>query len=107
MVYALIASLLLGAVMTLGDFAWAAFHIHHRIAYGLIHGATMCLCLGLAIGIRARKLLVAAAAGPVIGVVAAVVFYALVRPLGWGALFSASLLLVMLFALLQQKLENK
>ena len=107
MVYALIASLLLGAVMTLGDFAWAAFHIHHRIAYGLIHGATMCLCVGLAIGIRARKPVVAAVAGPVIGVIAAVVFYALVRPLEWGALFPAWMLLWMLFGVLQQKLENK
>ena len=93
--------------MTLGDFAWAAFHIHHRIAYGLIHGATMCLCVGLAIGIRARKPLVAAVAGPVIGVIAAVSFYALVRPLGWGALFPAWMLLWMLFGVLQQKLENK
>jgi hypothetical protein len=107
MVYALIASLLLGAVMTLGDFAWAALHIQHRIAYGLIHGAAMCLCLGLAIGIRARKLVAAAIAGPVIGVIAAVAFYALVRPLGWGALFPAWMLLWMLFAVVQQKLENK
>jgi len=105
--FALTASLLLGAVMALGDFAWAVFHIHHRIAYGLIHGATMCLCVGLAIGIRARKPLVAAVAGPVIGVLAAVAFYALVRPLGWGALFPAWMLLWMLFGVLQQKLENK
>jgi hypothetical protein len=104
--YALIASLLLGAVMTLGDFAWAALHIQHRIAYGLIHGAAMCLCLGLAIGIRARRPLPAAIAGPVIGVIAALVFYALVRPLGWGALFPAWMLLWMLFGVLQQKLES-
>ena len=107
MVYALIASLLLGAVMTLGDFSWAALHIQHRIAYGLIHGAAMCLSLGLAIGIRARKPLAAAIAGPVIGVIAALVFYALVRPLGWGALFPAWMLLWILFAVLQQKLENR
>jgi hypothetical protein len=74
MVYALIASLLLGAVMTLGDFAWAALHIRHRIAYGLIHGAAMCLCVGLAIGIRASKPLAAAIAGPAIGVIAGWVF---------------------------------
>jgi hypothetical protein len=107
MVYALIASLLLGAVMTLGDFVWAALHIQHRIAYGLIHGATMCLCVGLAIGIRARKPLAAVIAGPVIGVIAALVFYALARPLRWGALFPAWMLLWMLFAVLQQKLESR
>jgi hypothetical protein len=106
MSYALIASLLLGAVMTLGDFAWAALHIQHRIAYGLIHGAAMCLCVGLAIGIRARRALPAAIAGPVIGVIAALVFYALVRPLGWGALFPAWMLLWVLFGVLQQRLEK-
>jgi hypothetical protein len=106
MVYALIASLVLGAVMTLGDFAWAALHIQHRIAYGLIHGAAMCLCLGLAIGIRARRPVAAAIAGPVIGVIAALAFYALVRPLGWGALFPAWMLLWVLFGVLQQKLEH-
>jgi len=106
MVYALIASLLLGAVMTLGDFVWAALHIQHRIAYGLIHGAAMCLCLGLAIGIRAGRPLPAAIAGPVIGIIAALVFYALVRPLGWGALFPAWMLLWVLFGILQQRIEK-
>jgi hypothetical protein len=107
MLYALIASLLLGAVMTLGDFVWAALHIQHRIAYGLIHGAAMCLCVGLAIGIRASKPLAAAIAGPAIGVIAALVFYALVRPLGWGALFPAWMLLWMLFGVLQRRLESR
>jgi hypothetical protein len=107
MAYALIASLCLGAVMTLGDFAWAALHIKHRVVNGVLHGAAMCLCLGLAIGIRAGKPLAAAIAGPVIGVIAALVFYALARPLGWSAMFPAWMLLWVLFAVLQQKLENK
>jgi hypothetical protein len=107
MAYALIASLCLGAVMTLGDFAWSALHIKHRVVNGVIHGAAMCLCLGLAIGIRAGKPLAAAIAGPVIGVIAALVFYALARPLGWSAMFPAWMLLWVLFAVLQQKLENK
>ena len=107
MTYALIASLCLGAVMTLGDFAWSALHIQHRVVNGVIHGAAMCLCLGLAIGIRAGKPLAAAIAGPVIGVIAALAFYALARPLGWSAMFPAWMLLWVLFAVLQQKLENK
>ena len=107
MAYALIASLCLGAVMALGDFAWAALHIKHRVVNGVLHGAAMCLCLGLAIGIRAGKPLAAAIAGPVIGVIAALVFYALARPLGWSAMFPAWMLLWVLFAVLQQKLENK
>jgi hypothetical protein len=107
MIYALIASLLLGAVMTLGDFIWAALHLPHRVAYGLIHGAVMCLCLGLAVGIRAGRPLAAAMAGPVIGVVAAAVFYALAPALRWGAMFPAWMLLWILFALLQRRLDAR
>ena len=105
MFHALIASLLLGAVMTLGDFIWAALHLPHRVAYGLIHGAVMCLCLGLAVGVRAKRPFAAALDGPVIGVVAAASFYALAPALRWGAMFPAWMLLWMLFALLQRRLD--
>lgn len=104
--YALTASVLLGLVMTLGDVAWAALHIRHRVAYGMIHGAVMCLCVGLAVGIRARRPVHAAAAGPLIGVVAAGAFYALAPSLRWGALFPAWMLLWILFALLQEQLAR-
>lgn len=107
MIYALIASLLLGAVMTLGDFIWAAFRLPHRVAYGLTHGAVMCLCLGLAVGIRVRRPLAAAVAGPLIGVLAAASFYALAPALRWGAMFPAWMLLWILFALLQRRLDNR
>jgi len=107
MLYALVAALLLAGVMTLGDFAWAAFHIRNRVANGLIHGALMCLCVGLAIGVRARRPLMAAMAGPVIGVLAAATFYALAKPLGWSAMFPAWMLLWILFGVLQQKLQMK
>ncbi len=93
--------------MTLGDFAWAALHIRHRVAYGLIHGAVMCLCVGLAVGVRVRRPLPAAIAGPVIGVIAAATFYALAPALRWGALFPAWMLLWILFAVLQQRLDKK
>jgi hypothetical protein len=105
--HALIASLILGLVMTLGDFAWAALHIRHKVAYGLIHGAAMCLCLGLAVGVRARKPVAAAFAGPAIGIVAAILFYALAPAIRWAALFPAWMLLWMLFALLQERLDKR
>ena len=129
MTYALIASLLLGLVMTLGDFIWAALHLPHRVAYGLIHGAVMCLCLGLAVGIRARGARAAAMAGAgvgvrgaaavyararglraglrgvVVGVLAAAAFYALAPALRWVAMFPAWMLLWILFALLQHRLD--
>ena len=102
----LIATLALAAVMTLGDFAWAAFTIRHSVVKGVIHGAVMCLCLGLAIGFRAGKPRPAAIAGPLIGVAAAGTFYVLVPALRWGAMFPAWMLLWILFALLQRQLAK-
>ena len=107
MLYALAASLALAAVMTIGDFIWAAFHIRHRMAIGIAHGAVMCLCLGLAIGIRARKMPPAAIAGPLIGIVAAGSYYVLAPALGWAAMFPAWMLLWILFALLQRQLVRR
>jgi hypothetical protein len=107
MAYAVIASLILGGVMTLGDWTWAALQIRHRVVYGLIHGALMCLCLGIAVGVRAGKPVPAAVAGPVIGVIAAASFYALAPMLRWSAMFPAWMLLWILFALLQQRLARK
>ena len=107
MVFAVVASLLLGAVMTLGDWAWAALEIRHRVVNGLAHGALMCLCLGLAVGVRAGRPGAAALAGPVIGVIAAASFYALAPVLRWSAMFPAWMLLWILFAVLQQRLARK
>ena len=107
MVFAVVASVCLGAVMTVGDWAWAALALRHRVAYGLIHGALMCLCLGVAVGVRAGNPAPAALAGPVIGVIAAASFYALAPMLRWSAMFPAWMLLWILFALLQQRLAPK
>ena len=93
--------------MTVGDWAWAALALSHRVAYGLIHGALMCLCLGLAVGVRAGKPAPAALAGPVIGVIAAASFYAMAPMLRWYAMFPAWMLLWILFAVLQQWLAKK
>ena len=106
MLHALAAAIALGVLMTLGDFLWEALHIRHRVLNGVIHGATMCLCIGLAIGLRARKPPIAAAAGVVIGVIAAASFYALAPLLRWGAMFPAWMLFWILFALLQQRLRR-
>ena len=107
MAFAVVASICLGAVMTAGDWAWAALELSHRVAYGLIHGALMCLCIGLAIGVRVGKPAAAALAGPVIGIIAAATFYALSPVLRWYAMFPAWMLLWILFALLQQRIAGK
>lgn len=104
MLHALLSSLALAAVMTFGDFAWAALHIRHRAAYGIVHGAIMCLCVGVAIGVRAERKTLAAIAGLVIGVAAAGTYYLLAPTLRVWAMFPAWMLLWLLFALLQRQL---
>jgi hypothetical protein len=101
-----IASLFLGAVMAFGDYLWAALNIQHRVANGIAHGAAMCLCLGIAIGVHARRPVQAALAGPVIGVIAAGAFYLLAPWLGMTAMFPAWMLFWILFAILQQRLRE-
>jgi hypothetical protein len=103
---AVVASLFLGAVMALGDYAWATLHIQHRVGYGLAHGAIMCLCLGVAIGIHVGRPLPAAAAGPFIGVIAAGVFYLLAPQMRMIAMFPAWMAFWILFALLQMSLRR-
>jgi hypothetical protein len=107
MFYAVAASLALAVVMTIGDFAWAALHVHHRTAYGIVHGAAMCLCIGIAIGVHAKRRLPAAIAGPLIGVAAAGTYYLLAPTLSWGAMLPAWMLLWILFALLQKLLAKR
>lgn len=104
MLHATISSLALAAVMTFGDFVWAALNVRHRTAYGIIHGAVMCLCLGLAIGVRADRKTLAATAGLLIGVAAAGTYYLLAPALRWWAMFPAWMLLWILFGLLQRQL---
>jgi hypothetical protein len=107
MVFAIVAAVCLGAVMTVGDWLWAAMAIRHRVGYGLIHGALMCLCLGLAVGVRAGRPAPAAIAGPLIGVLAAASFYALAPVLRWNAMFIAWMLLWILFGVLQRWLSKR
>jgi hypothetical protein len=106
MASALLAAVALGAIMTLGDWTWAVLGLRHRVAYGIVHGAAMCLCLGAAVGLRERRLGVGAAAGPVIGVLAASAFYVLAPWLRLSAMFPAWMLLWVLFALLQARLRG-
>jgi hypothetical protein len=90
MLYAVVASLALAVVMTIGDFAWAALHVHHHMAYGIV-----------------QRRLPAAIAGPLIGVAAASTYYLLAPTLSWGAMLPAWMLLWILFALLQRLLAKR
>src|SRR4051812_3227399 len=106
MVHAMVASLALAAVMTFGDWLWTALHIQHRVGAGVAHGALMCLCLGIAIGVRAHRIALAAVAGPVIGAATAGLFYLLAPALRWGAMLPAWMFLWLMFAWLQRQLAR-
>ena len=107
MILALAGALLLGGVSTLGDFVWAALRLRHRVGYGLAHGAVVCLCVGLVIGWRAGRPAIGAAAGPLVGVAAAGLFYILAPALGYSAMFPAWMFLWVCFGLLQAKLDAR
>jgi hypothetical protein len=77
MLYAIVAAVTLGALMTFGDFLWDVLRLRHRVVTGLAHGALMCLCIGAFVGIRARKPLAGLLFGPPIGLLAAAGFYLL------------------------------
>jgi hypothetical protein len=101
MLHAIVASLVLGAVMTLGDWIWAALQIRHTVTAGILHGALMCLVLGAVIGVREGRPSLGALAGPAIGVIAACAFYLLAPFLGIAAMFPAWMFFWICFALLQ------
>jgi hypothetical protein len=107
--HALLAALFMGAISTFGDFAWARWVPGHRAVYGLLHGAVICLCLGLAIAAHAvarrtpaPRAVAGAAAGLVIGIVCAGGFYLLAPAVGWSAMFLMWMLFWILFAVVQR-----
>jgi hypothetical protein len=107
MAYALLASLALAVVMTAGDWIWAVLRIRHTVQAGVTHGAAMCLCLGLAIGMREGRAAAGAIAGPIVGVLAAGVFYLLAPALRMTAMFPAWMFFWVSFALLQAWLRRE
>lgn len=103
---AVAAAFFLAAVMTLGDYVWAVLKLPHLRTYGIAHGAVMCLCFGLVVGWRTGRLAAGALAGPIIGILAALMFYALAGPLRYVALLPAWMTFWILFAFLQQWLSR-
>jgi hypothetical protein len=107
MLYAVCSAVVLGAVMTFGDFLWAALNIRHRALNGIVHGAAMCLCLGAAIGIRERRPLAGILAGPLVGAAAACAFYLMAPWLRMSAMFPAWMLFWICFAFLQARMAGE
>ena len=102
---AVAAALLLAGVMTLGDFVWATFHVRHRALYGVAHGAVMCFFIGAIVGARTGRIAAGTAAGLLIGVAAAGLFYLLAPVMRLGAMLPAWMLFWTLFAILQRQLS--
>lgn len=93
-------------IMTLGDFVWASQLLRHRMAYGLLHGAGLCLALGLALGVPAKRPLTGAIGGLVVGILAAASFYVLAPVMRYSAMFVSWVLLWILLALLDRMLHR-
>ena len=106
LIHALLAAALLGALSTLGDFVWANWQLRHRMVYGLVHGAVICLGIGAVIGARQGRLAAGLAAGPVVGVLAAGTFYLLAPALRYSAMFPAWMLFWLCFGILQARLTG-
>jgi hypothetical protein len=100
---ALLGTVLLAALNTFGDFIWARFIPSHRMAFGVVHGAVLCLAIGLYLGVQHGRALLGALGGAVVGVLAAGCFYALAGLLRYAAMFPAWMALWIGFALLDAR----
>jgi hypothetical protein len=101
LVYAVLASLFLGAVATVGDWIWASQSLQHKMIYGIAHGAGFCGAMGLAVGIGHRRAMAGFLGGIVAGVLAAASYYAFAPVLGRSAVLASWAVLWLLLAYLE------
>jgi hypothetical protein len=77
----------IAAVSTLGDFLWVTWGLRNTPLNGVLHGSLLFLCIGLYLGALAKKYLAGAAAGALIGGLAAGGFYVIAPVIGRSAMF--------------------
>jgi hypothetical protein len=99
-VQALMGSVFVAAVSTLGDFVWARYIPAHRPLFGILHGMALGLAIGLFLGAVKSATMRGAAAGAVIGLAAAGGYYLLAPFLGYAAMFVLWMALWAAFGLL-------
>jgi len=97
---AVVGSLLVAALSTLGDFLWARFIPAHRPLFGLLHGTALCLAIGLFLGAVRGHPLRGALVGALVGLGAAGGYYLLARLMGYAAMFVLWMALWAAFGLL-------
>jgi hypothetical protein len=97
---AIVGTVLIAALNTLGDFVWARFIPAHRPLFGLLHGALLCLGIGLYLGVLRRQPARGAIAGALIGFGAASGYYLLAPFMGYTAMFLLWMALWAAFGLL-------
>jgi hypothetical protein len=103
--HAIVSTIVLAAVATLGDWIWANYLSRHVMAAGLIHGALLCLAMGAVLGLPTGRAVAGAAGGIAVGLASAGLFYLLAPMLRYSAMFPAWFALWVLLALLYHKLS--
>ena len=104
--HATAGALLLAALSTAYDFAWAYFSLEHRPVYGLVHGTTLLAAAGMVLGWGPGRTGAGLAGGALAGLLSAAAFYGLVTLAGFmPALIGAWMLLWLLFAAFRAWLE--
>ena len=86
---ALLGALLMGGLMTFGDWVWAVLNLPHRTVFGLVHGLALCCGIGLYLGAPRKRTARGAVSGGLIGLGAAALFYLLAPWMRWGAMLPA------------------
>lgn len=84
---AIVGSLLIAAVSTLGDFVWAGLNLRHRVMYGLAHGMILFCCIGAYLGALKGRTVNGALYGAATGLAAAGSFYVLAPIAGYSVMF--------------------
>lgn len=104
---ALVGSVLLGSLSTVGDVFWEFFELPHRIHWGLLHGGLLFLVLGAYFGYLApHRLLAGCAGGLIVGLGGAGSYYILAPWMEASALFAAWVTVWLLLSLLWNRLGS-
>jgi hypothetical protein len=101
---AVVSTLVVAAIATAGDWVWASFLSRHLMVAGLVHGGLLCLGMGAVLGLPASRAVHGAAAGVVVGVLGAGIFYLLAPMLRMGAMLPAWFALWVMLAIVAARL---